>query len=144
VKCYDTEVGHEEKSVGCGLDSTGSGRVLRRAVLNSALELRVSQKAWNYVMVWTTLSQALLHGINKGIFVFLPVRSTGIPSPPTSPSPPFRRRRGGKKAGSKSSTLLCQNHYRTPEQPQKFQVSYYQQFNINFVPDFFNTGLQDL
>ena len=84
---FKTEVGHEEKSVGCGLDSTGSGRLLQWAVLNSPLELRVSQKAWNFVMVWTTLSQALLRGINKGIFVLLPVRSTGIsPSPPRRPS----------------------------------------------------------
>jgi hypothetical protein len=32
-------------------------------------------------MVWTTLSQALLRGINKSIFVLLPVRGTGISTP---------------------------------------------------------------
>jgi len=95
VKCYNTEVSHEEKSVGCGLDSTGSGRVLQWAVLNSPLELWVSQKTWNFVMVWKTLSQALLRGINKGIFVLLPVRSTGISTPPPSGHPSRRDWVGG-------------------------------------------------
>jgi hypothetical protein len=61
----------------------------------TALELRVSQKAWNFVTVWTTLSQALLRGINKGIFVLLPVRSTGIP--------PLRRR-SGRDVGEKTES----------------------------------------